>query len=60
MDPTDPTGFAARVIGLIVAITAVLFAYNFASNRGVRFVNRYASKAGLSTSGQESDPWGGW
>lgn len=60
MDPTDPTGFVSRLAGLVVVLSVIAFAFNFATNRGVSFINKYAGRVGLSSSGQENSPWGGW
>lgn len=60
IDPTNPTSAASKLAGMTVALTGVLFAYQFAKNRGVSFIDKYAGRVGLSTSGQENSPWGGW
>lgn len=50
MDPTD-TDTYSRMAGLVVGVTLAAFALQFALNRGVPFVNSFASMVGLGTGG---------
>jgi len=58
VEPSDPTGSATRVVGLIVVLAFLAWAWAFAQNRGVSFINRFAGSVGLQSSGGGS--WEGW
>jgi len=49
-DPTDLDTYT-RVVGFIVAATMVLYAFGFAQNRGVPFMNSLLSSVGLGNEG---------
>lgn len=57
VDPTDgnynPTDLDTykRIAGFIVAATMVLYAFGFAQNRGVPFMNNLLSSVGLGSQG---------
>lgn len=62
MDPTQPVDFLSRVAGLLVVLSVLAFAWNFAKNRGASFIDRTAGSltGGLvSSSGDSAGPWEG-
>lgn len=63
MNPMNPTNFLTRLIGMIAVLSVVAFAWEFAQNRGVSFIDRTAGSltGGLLSSTGESGggPWDG-
>jgi len=61
MDPTSPVDFVSRLAGLVVVLSAVVFAYRLAKNRGASLMDRVAGSltGGLVSSSGDSGPWDG-
>lgn len=58
IDPTSPKDSGMRIAGMVVVFSIVIFAFRFAQNRGVGFLNGLADNVGLSSSGGSA--WEGW
>lgn len=61
MDPTSPVDFLSRLAGLMFVLSAVVFVYRLAKNRGAPLMDRVFGSAtgGLLSSSDSSGPWEG-
>lgn len=58
VNPGDAGGTATRVVGLIVTLAFLVWAFRFSQNRGVPFIDRFAGRVGLQSTG--GGTWEGW
>lgn len=50
-DPTNPRDFLGKAAGTVVVLTFLAFMVNFATNRGLPFLNGLLGNVGLSAEG---------
>ena len=61
MDPTSPMDFGSRILGMIVALSVVWYAWQFARNRGASFIDSTLGSltGGILSSEGDAGPWEG-
>jgi hypothetical protein len=61
MNPTNPVDFVSRFTGLVVVLSVLAFAWQFAKGRGASFINNTAGSltGGILSTDDDSGPWDG-